>query len=171
MPEPIEILVTDVVEERNSRSGPATLDEFVGQSRLKAMLNLMLKSAQKRKQAIEHLLFYGLPGLGKTTLAATPALAGGARVIASEMGAALKELAAPALNKPGDLASVLVLLQERDVLFLDEIHRLLIQVKAQGSARPDDLLKLRQLIAPRNATRELWVAERGRDWRILRVKP
>lgn len=113
MPEPIETPITEVVEERNFR--PATLDEFVGQSRLKAMLNLMLKSAQKRKQTVEHLLFYGLPGLGKTTLAA---------IIAAEMGAALKELAAPALGKPGDLASVLVLLQERDVLFLDEIHRL-----------------------------------------------
>lgn len=113
MPEPIETPITEVVEERNFR--PATLDEFVGQSRLKAMLNLMLKSAQKRKQTVEHLLFYGLPGLGKTTLAA---------IIASEMGATLKELAAPALGKPGDLASVLVLLQERDVLFLDEIHRL-----------------------------------------------
>lgn len=108
MSEPVE-----VIEERNFR--PTSLDEFVGQSRLKAMLNLMLRSAQKRRQTIEHVLFYGLPGLGKTTLAA---------IIAGEMGAALKELAAPALAKPGDLASVLVLLQERDVLFLDEIHRL-----------------------------------------------
>lgn len=107
------VLATDVVEERNFR--PATLDEFVGQARLKATLRLMLVSAQKRGQPIEHLLFCDLPGLGKTTLAA---------IIAAEMGATLRELAAPALNKPADLACILLVLQDRDVLFLDEIHRL-----------------------------------------------
>ncbi len=112
MTEPTSLTI-DAAEERNFR--PGTLSDFVGQARLKATLALMLTSAQKRHQPLEHVLFFGLPGLGKTTLA---------HVIAAEMGAALKELAAPALNKPGDLASVLVLLQERDVLFLDEIHRL-----------------------------------------------
>jgi hypothetical protein len=77
-------LDTDAVEERNSRCEPATLDEFVGQSRLKATLQLMLVSAHKRRQTVEHLLFYGLPGLGKTTLAAiTPALATSASAGAS----------------------------------------------------------------------------------------
>lgn len=116
--QPTELITQPVsqpgdAEERNFR--PRTLDDFVGQTRLKGTLRMMLHSAQKRKQTLEHVLFFGLPGLGKTTLAA---------IIAAEMGATLRELAAPALAKAGDLVSVLSVLRPRDVLFLDEIHRL-----------------------------------------------
>jgi Holliday junction DNA helicase RuvB len=104
---------TPVADERTWR--PQSLDEFVGQSGLKATLGLMLQSAQTRGTALEHVAFYGGPGLGKTTLA---------YVIANTMGGALRELSAPAIAKPGDLASVLTSLSEGGVLFLDEIHAL-----------------------------------------------
>jgi len=100
-------------EERNFR--PLTLKEFVGQSAIKESLGLMLESAQKRGTTLEHVCFHGGPGLGKTTLA---------QVIANEMGGCLRELSAPALMKPGDLVSVLILLGHNDVLFLDETHAL-----------------------------------------------
>jgi Holliday junction DNA helicase RuvB len=102
-----------VADERTWR--PRSLEEFVGQSGLKATLGLMLQSAQTRGTVLEHVAFYGGPGLGKTTLA---------YVIANTMGGALRELSAPAIAKPGDLASVLTSLSEGGVLFLDEIHAL-----------------------------------------------
>ena len=104
---------TVVIDERNFR--PATLDEFIGQGAIKKTLSLMLRSAKKRQTVLEHVCFYGGPGLGKTTLAA---------IIAAEMGGTLRELAAPAIQKPGDLVSILALLNPGDVLFLDEIHAL-----------------------------------------------
>ena len=101
------------VDERTWR--PKTLNEFIGQSALKETLGLMLNSAKTRRVALEHIVFWGPPGLGKTTLAA---------IIASEMGGALRELAAPSLQKAGDLVAVLVAMHKGDVLFLDEIHAL-----------------------------------------------
>src|SRR5512139_2249363 len=87
-------------DERNFR--PLTLDDFIGQSDLKKTLRLMLDSAKRRLTTLEHVAFYGGPGLGKTTLAG---------IIASEQGARLHELSGPSLSKPGDLAQVLVCLQ------------------------------------------------------------
>jgi Holliday junction DNA helicase RuvB len=100
-----------ISDERNFR--PQTLEEFIGQSDLKKTLRLMLDSAHQRSATLEHVVFYGGPGLGKTTLAA---------IIAAEQDARFHELAAPSIQKPGDLASILVMLQSGDVLFLDECH-------------------------------------------------
>jgi len=101
------------MEERNFR--PITLAEFIGQSRIKQTLGLMLNSARLQGASLEHVCFYGGPGLGKTTLAA---------IIAAEMASALREVSAPSLERMGDLVAILVALRERDVLFVDEIHRL-----------------------------------------------
>ncbi|MCB0971062.1 MAG: AAA family ATPase, partial [Acidimicrobiales bacterium] len=110
-PEPIEPgEVTDEVSLR-----PRTLEEFVGQAELKEHLSIIIEAARQRGQAADHLLFAGPPGLGKTTLAG---------IVASEMGAGLHVTSGPALERGGDLASILSQLDEGDVLFIDEIHRL-----------------------------------------------
>lgn len=94
---------------------PASFDEYVGQEKIKQNLNIFIKAAKKRGECLDHVLFYGPPGLGKTTLA---------HIIAGEMGAGIKITAAPMIEKSGDLAAILTNLQEGDVLFIDEIHRL-----------------------------------------------
>lgn len=94
---------------------PRTLAEFVGQENIKAPLNISIEAAKKRNEPIEHVLLYGNPGLGKTTLA---------NIIARELGAGFKITAGPALEKVGDLAAILSNLNNGDVLFIDEIHRL-----------------------------------------------
>lgn len=94
---------------------PRRLDEFVGQPRIKEQLNLILEGARGRGSAVDHLLFSGPPGLGKTSLA---------HIVAAEMDAALRATSGPALERPGDLAAILTNLEHGDVLFLDEIHRL-----------------------------------------------
>jgi holliday junction DNA helicase RuvB len=94
---------------------PATLADFVGQEKLKESLSVFLQAARDRKEPIDHILFAGPPGLGKTTLA---------NIIAREMGAALKTTSGPALDKPSELAGLLTNLETNDVLFIDEIHRL-----------------------------------------------
>ncbi|HEX7097231.1 MAG TPA: Holliday junction branch migration DNA helicase RuvB [Acidimicrobiales bacterium] len=94
---------------------PRTLDDFVGQSELKAHLAVILGAARRRAQAADHLLFAGPPGLGKTTLA---------HIVANEMDAALHVTSGPALERAGDLAAILTKLDDGDVLFIDEIHRL-----------------------------------------------
>ncbi len=108
----------DLVEpELDPESGlrPQALDEFVGQTELKEHLNIVLEAARKRGQSVDHLLFAGPPGLGKTTLAG---------IIATEMGVHLHVTSGPALERAGDLAAILTKLEDGDVLFIDEIHRL-----------------------------------------------
>ena len=94
---------------------PQSFQEYVGQERLKKNLKLSIDAAKKRKEPIDHVLLYGPPGLGKTTMAS---------VIANEMGANIRITAGPAIERAGDLASILTNLQDGDILFIDEIHRL-----------------------------------------------
>ncbi|MBH1980361.1 Holliday junction branch migration DNA helicase RuvB [Candidatus Saccharibacteria bacterium] len=94
---------------------PQTFDEYVGQERLKKNLKLAIDAAKKRGEPIDHVLLYGPPGLGKTTMAT---------VIANEMNTSIRVTAGPAIERAGDLASILTNLQDGDVLFIDEIHRL-----------------------------------------------
>ncbi len=103
----------EIVEEPGLR--PRTLSEFVGQAELKGHLGVLLGAAAKRREAADHLLFAGPPGLGKTTLA---------NIIAAEMGTHIQVTSGPALERAGDLASILSKLEDGDVLFIDEIHRL-----------------------------------------------
>ncbi|MGI9585799.1 MAG: Holliday junction branch migration DNA helicase RuvB [Acidimicrobiia bacterium] len=109
-------------EERDIEIGlrPRRLDEFVGQSALKERLSILVEAAGSRSESVDHLLFSGPPGLGKTSLAA---------IVAAEMGAAFRSTSGPALDRPGDLAAVITNLEQGDVLFIDEIHRLPRQVE------------------------------------------
>jgi len=103
----------EIVEEAGLR--PRTLAEFVGQRELKERLGVVLEAARRRGQAVDHFLFAGPPGLGKSTLAA---------IVAAEMGVGVRPTSGPALERAGDLAAILTNLDEGDVLFIDEIHRL-----------------------------------------------
>jgi Holliday junction DNA helicase RuvB len=108
--------VADPVEEAEEVTlRPRHLDEFVGQPRLKEHLEILLAAARGRGQAVDHLLFAGAPGLGKTTLSG---------IVAAEMGVSLRITSGPALERAGDLAAILTNLDDGDVLFIDEIHRL-----------------------------------------------
>lgn len=106
----------DRQEERLENSlRPQNLDEYIGQTKVKENMKIYIEAAQKREEALDHCLFYGPPGLGKTTIA---------NIIANEMKSNLKVTSGPAIEKPGDLAAILTTLSENDVLFIDEIHRL-----------------------------------------------
>ena len=103
-------------EERMENSlRPQTLNEYIGQTKVKENMKIYIEAAQKRGDSLDHCLFYGPPGLGKTTIA---------NIIANEMKSNLKVTSGPAIEKPGDLAAILTTLSEYDVLFIDEIHRL-----------------------------------------------
>ena len=94
---------------------PRTLDEYIGQERVRANLQISIAAARQRGEALDHVLLYGPPGLGKTTLA---------YVIGNELGVAVRATSGPVLERPGDLAAILTSLGEREVLFIDEIHRM-----------------------------------------------
>ena len=99
---------------------PNTFDEYTGQEQIKPNLDISIAAAKMRKEPLDHCLFYGPPGLGKTTLA---------HIIASEMGSDLKTTSGPVIEKSGDLAALLTNLEAGDILFIDEIHRLPKQIE------------------------------------------
>ncbi len=117
------IITTDVMEEDLRTEGnlrPQLLNDYIGQEKAKKNLKIYIEAAKQRGDALDHVLFYGPPGLGKTTLAG---------IIANELGVHIKVTSGPAIEKPGEMAAILNNLQENDVLFVDEIHRLNRQVE------------------------------------------
>ena len=103
----------DDIQENSLR--PHRLDDYIGQDKVKSNLRILLEAAKLRGEALDHVLLYGPPGLGKTSLSL---------IISTEMGVSIKMTSGPAIEHAGDLASILTTLEERDVLFIDEIHRL-----------------------------------------------
>ncbi len=117
------IITTEFVDEDaavENKLRPGRLKDYVGQSKIKDVLDIYIKAAKQRDEALDHVLFYGPPGLGKTTLAA---------IIANEMGVHMKVTSGPAIEKPGEIAAILNGLSQGDILFIDEIHRLNRQVE------------------------------------------
>lgn len=117
------MITTDMTEEDIRIEGnlrPQYLEDYIGQEKAKQNLKIYIEAAKQRKDSLDHVLFYGPPGLGKTTLAG---------IIANEMGVHMKVTSGPAIEKPGEMAAILNNLQEGDVLFVDEIHRLNRQVE------------------------------------------
>ncbi len=117
------IITTELIEEDKkieSTLRPQLLEDYIGQTKAKENLKVYIEAAKQRKESLDHVLFYGPPGLGKTTLAG---------IIANEMSVNMKVTSGPAIEKPGEMAAILNNLQEGDVLFVDEIHRLNRQVE------------------------------------------
>ncbi|MDD2369614.1 MAG: Holliday junction branch migration DNA helicase RuvB, partial [Sulfuricurvum sp.] len=111
----VEIEKFNAEEVTETSLRPSAWDDYIGQEQIKKNLGVFIEASSKRREALDHVLFYGPPGLGKTTLAL---------IIANEMGSNIKVTAAPMIEKSGDLAAILTNLEEGDILFIDEIHRL-----------------------------------------------
>ena len=113
-----ELTADDLDQDRTLR--PRTLDEYIGQERVRENLRVLIQAARDRGESLDHVIFSGPPGLGKTTLAG---------IVANEMGAKMHTTSGPAIERAGDLAAILTNLEEGDVLFVDEIHRLNHQIE------------------------------------------
>ena len=120
MPRVIETNLTEEDKKIEKTLRPQCLDDYIGQEKAKSTLKIYIEAAKQRHDSLDHVLFYGPPGLGKTTLAG---------IIANEMGVNMKVTSGPAIEKPGEMAAILNNLQEGDILFVDEIHRLNRQVE------------------------------------------
>ena len=120
MPRVIETNLTEEDKKIEKTLRPQCLDDYLGQEKAKSTLKIYIEAAKQRHDSLDHVLFYGPPGLGKTTLAG---------IIANEMGVNMKVTSGPAIEKPGEMAAILNNLQEGDLLFVDEIHRLNRQVE------------------------------------------
>src|SRR5438128_10916939 len=107
-------LLTPADKEFENNIRPAVIEEFAGQGQIIENLRIFIKAAKQRNEPLDHILFHGPPGLGKTTLS---------RIVANELEVNIKETSGPVIEKPGDLAGLLTNLEPKDVLFMDEIHR------------------------------------------------